>query len=232
MDIERIARAHAQSVYLEKRAGISSALNAVAANPAAVGGAVLGAGIGAYRGRQGSREGEKGYGTLTGGLLGAIGGGIAGAGARSLYKNVPAGYKQIKSGKDALAKELEREGIKATDKAAVKEYLKKQRGDLRDATELATAGLEGSAARKAIDQVRGSGQYGAVADIKSGREKFYGGLIGGGLGLGYGAYQLADAKNINAPKENEAPLRKFVNAKERIDRKYGKAAIRAAQTVT
>lgn len=207
MDLERIARAHAQKTFLEKRAGVAKAINAVAANPAALGGAVLGAGIGAYRGRAGSREGEKGYGALTGGLLGAVAGGVAGAGARNLIKTVPAGSKQIKAGKAALEKELAARGIKASDKAAVKEYLAAQRSAMSDATSLASAGKHGAEARAAIDAARKP--FGAVADIRAGREKFYGGIIGGGLGLGYGGYQLYDMKNINAPAKEEKMIKEY-----------------------
>lgn len=190
-------------------------------HPATLGGAGVGSVIGAVQGGRGSREGERGYGALAGGLFGAVAGGAAGYGVRTLAQTVPEGSKQIKSAKEALENELKAKnivkpgsGAKAEEltkfKDARKEYISSQRDKMREATQLAIEGKHGQEAMDAVDKVRKN--FGAVGELKSGREKFYGGLIGGGLGVGYGGHQLYTAKDINAPTPEEQQLRKSASA--------------------
>jgi hypothetical protein len=220
--LEDFARDHARRVAMEKVAGVSDRVSAFLGNKAAVTGAGFGAIVGGARGAKGSREGEEGYGALTGAALGAVGGGLLGAGARSLYKNVPAGFKGRKEGLEALEKEYmsknrirykPESGQALKDfKSGLKEYRADQLSAMRKAEDLASAGLEGKAARDAIDAVRKSKAYGSAGQFKAGKEQLVGGLIGGGLGVGYGAYQLKDAININKASDQERALDAYVKS--------------------
>ena len=220
--LEDFARGHARRVAMSKVAGVSDRVSAFLGNKAAVTGAGFGAAIGGIRGAKGSREGEEGYGALSGAALGAIGGGLLGAGARSLYKNVPAGFKGRKEGLEALEKEyMKKNRIKVKPesgkalsdfKSGLKEYRSGQLDAMRKAEDLASAGLEGKAARDAIDAVRKSKAYGSAGTFKAGKEQLMGGLIGGGLGVGYGAYQLKDTININKGSDQERALEAYVKS--------------------
>lgn len=216
MSPEDFARNLAHLNVLTKTASLPSWLT----NSATLAGAGVGGAVGAFRGAQGSREGDKGYGAVAGGLFGAISGGAAGYGIRTLAKTVPEGSKQIKSGKEALEKELKAQKITLPENATPKQqvdfrnarekYIDSQRTRMREATDLAAEGKHGQEARDAIDKVRKN--YGGVGDIKSGREKFYGGMVGGGLGVGYGLYTLKNMKDINAPTPEERELNKTASA--------------------
>ena len=173
-------------------------------------------------GAKGSREGEEGYGAHRRAALGAVGGGLLGAGARSLYKNVPAGFKGRKEGLEALEKEyMKRNNIKAKPKSGqalkdfksgLKEYRSDQLSAMRKAEDLASAGRSGKEAREAIDAVRKSKAYRSAGKFKAGKEQLIGGLIGGGLGVGYGAYQLKDAINVNKASDQERALDAYVKS--------------------
>ena len=207
MSPEDFARNLAHLNVLTKTASLPSWLT----NSATLAGAGVGGAVGAFRGAQGSREGDKGYGALVGGLFGATSGAAAGYGLRTLVKTVPEGSKQVKTGKEALEKELKAQKIVLPENATGKQrvdytnarekYIETQRERMRDATQLATEGKHGKDATDAIDAVRKS--YGAVGDIRSGREKLYGGLAGGLAGVGYGLYTLKGTKDLNAPTPEE-----------------------------
>ncbi|MGA1354546.1 MAG: hypothetical protein ACO32I_07220 [Candidatus Limnocylindrus sp.] len=217
MGPEDFARNLAHVHAIEKLASLPPWLK----NPATIGGAGLGAAYGAYAGGSNSREGDRAYGSVMGGLAGAISGGAAGYGVRTLVKTVPEGSKQISAAKTALEKELAAKGIAKPPananaeavrkyKDEVKDYLESVREKMQKATTLATEGKHGQDAMNAVDSVRKN--FGAVGELKSGREKFYGGLVGGGLGVGYGAYTLAGTKNLNAPTPEERQLSKTAGA--------------------
>ena len=97
-------------------------------------------------------------------------------------------------------------------KSGLKEYRADQLSAMRKAEDLAAAGKDGKAARDAIDAVRKSETYGSAGKFKAGKEQLVGGLIGGGLGVGYGAYQLKDAININKASDQERMLDAYVKS--------------------
>jgi hypothetical protein len=231
--LERFAREHAHRVAMIKTAGVKDRVADFLANKAAIGGAGAGAVIGGARGASGSREGEKGYGALTGAAFGAVSGGLLGAGARSLYKNVPAGFKGRKEGLEALEKEyMKANKIKAKPKSGakmdfnrgLKEYRSGQLDAMRKAEDLAAAGKSGKEAREAIDAVRASRPYRGAGQFTAGKEQLVGGLIGGGLGVGYGAYTLKNMDQINKASDQEKALESYVNMNK-------KASLEAAYNV-
>jgi len=219
--LERFARQHARQVAMTKTAGISDRVSNFLANKAAVGGAGAGAVIGGVQGARGSRENEKGYGALAGAAFGAISGGLLGAGARSLYKNVPAGFKGRKEGLEALEKEyMKANKIKVKPESGSKltefrDGLKKYRTDkldsMRKAEDLAAAGKSGKEARDAIDAVRANKLYAGAGKFQAGKDQLYGGLIGGSLGVGYGGYTLANMNKINESADQERALESYLN---------------------
>lgn len=203
--IEELARSLARSDF-EKQAWV---------NPATVGGAIIGGGIGAIRGSQGSRESERGVGALGGAALGALSGAFIGGSGRALVKKVPDGWKQWGSGKKALEKEYE--ALNAATKKKVGDfsaYRDQQLELMRKAEDAASAGLNGKAARDAIDAVRKDKRFAAAGDFKAGKEQFYGAGLGGLAGLGFGAYQLKTTKDINKSDEQERALQEYVDLKE------------------
>jgi hypothetical protein len=224
-ELERFARQHARNVAMTKTAGIGDRFADFLANKAAVGGAAAGAVIGGTRGAQGSREGEKGYGALTGAALGAVSGGILGAGGRSLFKKVPEGFKQRKEGLKALEEQYMKskrvktkptEGAALSDfKSGLKEYREGVMGRMRKAEDLASAGKHGKEAREAIDAVRAQAPYAPTGQFMAGREKLRGGLLGGALGVGYGAYQLKGTSDINKSSDYERALKGYVDSIEK-----------------
>ena len=223
--VEYFARAHAQRVHMEKQAGVGDALGKAFANPGAAVGAGLGSVYGAVQGARGSREGEKGDGALTGAALGALGGGFLGGSAVSLAKNVPQGFALRKKGLEGLEKEyMAAKGLSAnpTDAKALREYRKgfkehiaTRKEQMGAAQDLASAGKTGKEARDAIDAVRKSDEFANVGRHTAGKEKLFAGGLFGTAGLGYGAYQLKDTKNINRADPQEAALKQYISAQEK-----------------
>lgn len=233
--IEYFARAHARRVHMEKQAGVGDALGKAFANPGAAIGAGLGSVYGAVQGARGSREGEKGYGALTGAALGALGGGFLGGSAVSLAKNVPQGFALRKKGLEGLEKEyMATKGLttKPTDAKALKEFKKgfkehiaTRKDSLRSAQEMAAAGKTGKDARDAIDAVRKSDEFANIGMRTAGSEKLFAGGAFGTAGLGYGAYQLGDTKNINKADPQEAAIKQYIASQEK------RASFEAAERV-
>ena len=240
--LERFAREHAHRVAMTKTAGVKDRVADFLANKAAIGGAGAGAVIGGARGASGSREGEKGYGALTGAAFGAVSGGLLGAGARSLYKNVPAGFKGRKEGLGSLEKEYMRtkkikvrpeSGSKLTEfNKGLKKYRSGQLDAMRKAEDLAAAGKSGKEAREAIDAVRASRPYQGAGQFTAGKEQLVGGLIGGGLGVGYGAYTLKNMDQINKASDQEKALESYVrmNKKASLEAAYNVGKMLASLT--
>lgn len=232
--LERFAREHARRVAMTKTAGISDRVSNFLANKAAVTGAGAGAVIGGVQGARGSRKNEKGYGALAGAAFGAVSGGLLGAGARSLYKNVPAGFKGRKEGLEALEKEyMKAKNIKVKPesgdklrefKKGLKNYRTDKLDSMRKAEDLAAAGKHGKEARDAIDAVRANKLYTGAGQFKAGKEQLMGGLIGGGLGVGYGAYTLKNMDEINKASDQERAIESYLNMNK-------KASLEAAYNV-
>lgn len=222
--VESFARAHARRV-MEKRAGVADALGKTFANPGAAVGAGLGSVYGAIQGARGSREGEKGYGALTGAALGALGGGFLGGSAASLAKNVPQGFALRKKGLEGLEKEyMAAKNItaKPTDAKALREYRKgfkehieARQSAMSEAQNLSSAGKSGKDARDAIDAVRKSDEFANVGKFTAGKEKLFAGGAAGLAGVGYGAYQLGDTKNINKADPQEQLIKQYIQAQEK-----------------
>ena len=214
--IEELARSMARSDF-EKVAGPIM-------NPAVLGGALLGGAYGGAQGARQSREGEENLGAIGGAALGAIGGAFAGGGARALVKKVPEGWKSWSKGTEALEKEYmaaNKITAKPTDAKGASEFkqgFKDYRADLkhrmREAEDVAASGLNGKEARDAIDAVRKQDVYKNMGEAAAGKEQFIGSLIGGGLGLGYGGYQVMNAGSINKADDQEKALEAYVRAKE------------------
>lgn len=214
--LEEYARRQAHRVAFEKQASLW--------NVGTVGGAVLGGGYGALQGAKRSREGESNLGAIGGGVVGALSGALAGGSARALVKKVPEGWKSWGEGKKALEKEymtLNKIKEKPASGDAAKTFKdnfnswRETRGtEMRKAEDLASAGKRGKEARDAIDAVRKSKGYENLGKAQAGKEQFYGSLFGGGLGLGFGGYQLMNAGNINEADDQEKRLQAYVDLKE------------------
>ncbi len=222
--LESFARNHAHRVAMTKQASVANALGKTFANPGAAVGAGLGSIYGAVQGARGSREGEKGYGALTGAALGAIGGGFLGGSAVSLAKNIPQGIGLRKKGLEGMEKAyMKSKGLtaKPTDPKALKdfrkgfkEHIQARKDSLTRAQELAASGKTGKEVRDAIDAVRKTDAFKNVGMHTAGKEKLIGGGLAGAAGVGYGAYQLGDTKNINKADPQERQIKDYIAAQK------------------
>jgi len=222
--LESFARRHAHRVAMTKQAGIGNALGHAFSNPGAAVGAGLGSIYGAVQGARGSREGEKGYGALTGAALGALGGGFLGGSAVSLAKNIPQGFGLRKKGLESMEQAyMKSKGLtaKPTDAKALKEFkqgfkdhIAGRKELLTKAEELAASGKTGKEARDAIDAVRKSDSFKDIGMHTAGKEKLLGAGLASSAGLGYGAYQLGDTKNINKADPQEQVIKQYIAAQK------------------
>jgi hypothetical protein len=187
-------------------------------NVPTLGGAALGSGYGAIQGYKGSGEGQGLAGALGGAVVGGVAGGFAGGGARSLYKNVPKGFKQWRKGHKGLAKELERAGIKGDEakfltwknmksyvpgvsKSKRYDFVKSKGEEYKRVGEHLGAGKRGKELVKADEAAAKS--VGAYGDVLKGRHRLVGSAVGGTAALGYGAYQLKGTRGTTKKTEGE-----------------------------
>jgi len=218
--VARAGRVQARMKVASKTSLLSEAAQSLK-NAPTIGGAAVGSGFGAVRGYQGAGEDQGLQGALAGAAVGGIAGGFAGFGARSLYKNVKPGYERMQRGKKALDTEIEAalgkdskgkwtDYVPFTEKSKRYQYLQDKKTQLSKVRELTTTGKQGRAAIEGEDEaLKAMGAYG---DYVGGRGRMMGGLVAGGVGLGYGGYQLKNVGSVAAASDEEQRLADFERA--------------------